>query len=218
MGWSCSGVPNCSGGVVLPLGWTQHRSSQCTIQMCSIHHAVGLVPCSQDTGERTHVGICTTWPKVSKCGMEGCSWEVWQCHLGTCSLTVPPVPSLAAGSGDRAHPAFQQDHPPHARLCNSAPPQQSPELFIFTALSCVHEPHRETHTAPPECSHPCVCMHQHAQAHINMCAHRHAPKCPQNRTRAHRQAYRNICTPLHVHTQISPGKHTALLADSTCVR
>lgn len=110
---------------------------------------------------------------------------VWQCQLGTCSPTVCPAPSLAAGCGDRAHPAFQQDHPPHARLWDSPPLQLSPQLFIFRALSCVHEPHaqRNPHSSPcvltSLCVHAETCTSTHAHMNMCMCAHRCAPKYPR---------------------------------------
>lgn len=137
--------------------------------------------------------------------MEGCSWRVWQCQLGTCSPTVPPAPSLAAGSGDRAHPAFQQDHPPHARLWNSPPLQLCPKLFIFTALSCVHEPHTQRNPR----SSPCMLtspLYVHAETCTNTQAHKHThehvctqtctkiPQAVHGPTGRHTDVHRNIWT------------------------
>lgn len=202
-GLELSWLGRCTGTV---MGTAQHRSSQCTVQMCSFHHAVGGASAMRSGHRRRDT--CRNWHhSTSKCGMEGCSWGGFGSASWALAAPQSPLPlPWQHFSGDRAHPASQQDHPLHARLCDSPPLQPSPQLFIFTALSCVHEPHRETHTAAPVCSHPCVCMHKHAHKHTraHVCTQtctKILPEphmCPQAGT--HRCAQKHLHTPTCAHT------------------
>lgn len=157
------------------------------------------------SGQRRR-GLCRNWHHSAE-GKQ--AWDGglqpggWQCQLGTCSPTVPPAPSRAAGSGDRAHTAFQQDHPPHARVCDSPPCSQAPSsLYLRLYLVCMSHTHGETPAAAPACSHPCVCIHKtRARVCTQTCT-----KEPQSRTCARRQAHTQMCIETSAHPYMCTHK------------
>lgn len=152
--------------------------------------------------------------------MGGCSRGVWQCQLGTCSPTIPPAPSLAAGSGGKAQPAFREYEPPRARGCDGVAPAASQgailsitngasKFLIFETLPCVHvHTHKEAHVATHVRTCTDVCTHKCAQEHTQAHVHTSMYVC----TCIHTNARRNIHIPLHVHTHVRTSTHTNMHA------